>query len=110
MGGGLFFHDVIFKVRLPHLPGYRRHTKEGKCGAAFSDCSWKIRHRLPAEKRAEKEKGEGTEIPVVRTAVTFHTTYFKSESRHQSIISSESRHRPKQKVLPRLRDGKRGIR
>lgn len=42
MGGGLFFHDDIFKVRLSRLPVYRRNTKEGKCGAAFSDSSWKI--------------------------------------------------------------------
>lgn len=39
-----FFHYVIFKVRLPYLPVYHRNSKEGKCGAAFSDCSWKIRH------------------------------------------------------------------
>ena len=93
MGGGLFFHDDIFQVRLPHLPVYHSNTKEGECGAAFSDCSWKIRHRLPAEKRAEKEKSEGTEILVVRTAVIFHATNFKSESRHRSIVPGESHHR-----------------
>lgn len=46
MGGGLFFHDVIFKVPLPHLPVYHRKTKKGKCGAAFSEYTntWNIRH------------------------------------------------------------------
>ncbi|KAM3610815.1 uncharacterized protein V6R79_009177 [Siganus canaliculatus] len=62
------------------------NTKEGKCGTAFSDCLRKIRHQIPTEKRTEKEKGEGTQIPVVGIAVIFHTTYFKSESRHRSIF------------------------
>ena len=90
MGGGRFFHDDIFEVCLPDLPVYHRNTEEGKCGAAFLDCSWKIRHRLPTEKRAEKEKGEGTKMTVVRTAVIFLTANFKS--RHRSIIQGESPH------------------
>ena len=40
MGGGLFFlHNVIFEVRLSDLPIYHRYSKEGKGGAALSDCS-----------------------------------------------------------------------
>ena len=39
MGGGLFFHNVIFEVRLSDLPIYHRYSKEGKCGAALSDWS-----------------------------------------------------------------------
>ena len=39
MGGGLFFHNAIFEVRLSDLPIYHRYSKEGKCGAALSDCS-----------------------------------------------------------------------
>lgn len=69
--------------------------KEGKCEAAFTDCSWKIPHRLPAEKPAKKkEKGGGTKIPVVRTAVIFHSTNVKSKSksRHRSIVPGESRY------------------
>lgn len=76
MGGGLFFHDVNFEVL--HLPVYNRNTKEGKCGAAFTDCSWKIPHRLPAKKPAEKEKGGGTKIPVVRSFFTQQTSKAKA--------------------------------
>ena len=43
--------------------------------------------------RSEKEKGEGTKISFVQTAVIFHTTNFKSESRHRSIVPNKSRHR-----------------
>ena len=39
MGGGIFFHNVKFEVCLSDLPIYHRYSKEGKCGAAFSDCS-----------------------------------------------------------------------
>ena len=39
MGSGLFFHNVIFEVRLSDLPIYHRYSKEGKCGATLSDRS-----------------------------------------------------------------------
>ena len=39
MGGGLSFHNVIFEVRWSDLLIYHRYSKEGKCGAALSDCS-----------------------------------------------------------------------
>ena len=33
------FHNVIFEVCLSDLPIYHHYSKEGKCGAALSDCS-----------------------------------------------------------------------
>ena len=38
-GRRTFFHSVIFEVRLSDLPIYHRYSKEGKCGAALTDCS-----------------------------------------------------------------------
>ena len=48
---------------------------------------FKVRHWLPSEKRAEKEKSEGTKITVNRTAVVFHTAEFCC---HRSIVKGES--------------------
>lgn len=62
-------------------------TEEGKCGVAFSDCSLKQQHRLPSEKNAEKEKGNGK----FATEASFWVSHFI-----------------KQEVIPRWRDGKRG--
>lgn len=48
-GGEDLSHGDISKVRLAHLSPGRRTIKEGKCGAAFSKCSRKIRRRISAE-------------------------------------------------------------
>ena len=33
-----FFSQCLFEVRLSDLLIYHRYSKEGKCGAALSDC------------------------------------------------------------------------
>lgn len=44
-GRRTFFRDDVFKVRLAHLRVSSHNSKEGKCGAAFSDCSWTPKSR-----------------------------------------------------------------
>lgn len=56
----------------------------------FSKCICLICHSAiaihPAKKWIEKQKGEGTKISVIRTAVIVLATHFKSKIRHQKAL------------------------
>ena len=71
-GRWTFFQDLIFEVRMPHLPIYHCNTKDVQ--RPFSNFSRKIRHRLSVEKQAVKEKGEGSKILLVQRAAIFYAT------------------------------------